>query len=246
MHRFFVSPDNIKPPEIFITNSDVNHIKNVLRLVVGEEVVVCDGFGNEYQAKIIEIERDKIRLDIVEKFPDRNIYFPQITLFQSLPKSSKMDLIIKQTTELGIFRIVPLVTERTIVKLDSAALRNRLDRWRKIAVEASKQSQRNTIPEISDSINLANTEDVLKEFDLILVPWEKEKKKSLRDVFSRSGFKNIAIIIGPEGGFSEDEIKKLMSFDVKTITLGENILRTETAGIVVLAIMLYELDCFGK
>jgi 16S rRNA (uracil1498-N3)-methyltransferase len=246
MHRFFVSSDNIRPPEIFITNLDVNHIKNVLRLIKGDEIVVCDSFGNEYHAKIIGIEKDKIRLEIVEKFLDRNIYLPQITLFQSLPKSSKMDLIIKQTTELGILRVVPLITERTIVKLDSVGLRNRLDRWRKIAVEASKQSQRNTIPEISDSINFASAEDVFKEFDLILTPWEKEKETTLKEILSKGGFENIGIVIGPEGGFSEEEIKKLLSFNAKTITLGRNILRTETAGIVVLAITLYELDCLGK
>lgn len=242
MHRFFVSTDNIKPPEIFITNSDVNHIKNVLRLSLEDKIIVCDDFRNEYCAKIVEIEKNKIRLEVIEKLPDRNIYFPEITLFQSLPKSSKMDLVIRQATELGVFKITPLITERTIVKLDSASLKSRLNRWKKIAIEASKQSQRSAIPEITDPLELINVnEDVFKEFDLIVVPWEKEEKTSVRDISSKEIFKNIAVIIGPEGGFSEEEIKKLLDFNAKTVTLGKNILRTETASIVILAVIFYEL-----
>lgn len=247
MPKFFIKTENLKEnEEIWITGSDVNHIKNVLRKKVDDKINICNSDTQKnYECVIKNIEENKIVckiLDEVKSLAESNI---NITIFQGLPKSDKMELIIQKATELGVKTIVPVITKRTVIKLKDKDKQNKVDRWRKIAEVAAKQSGRDIIPTIENIINIADIK--FDEFDKIFVLYENEEKISIKDEIEQlkndnKEELNIGIVIGPEGGFAESEIEQLrLNQNVSVVTLGKRILRTETVALVVSGILMYEL-----
>ena len=247
MPKFFIKTENLKEnEEIWITGSDVNHIKNVLRKKIDDKINICNSDTQKnYECVIKNIEENKIVckiLDEVKSLAESNL---NITIFQGLPKSDKMELIIQKSTELGVKTIVPVITKRTVIKLKDKDKQNKIDRWRKIAEVAAKQSGRDIIPTIENIINIADIK--FDEFDKIFVLYENEEKISIKDEIEQlkndnKEELNIGIVIGPEGGFAESEIEQLrLNQNVSVVTLGKRILRTETVALVVSGILMYEL-----
>lgn len=244
MHRFFVEPSQIGEKEIVITGPDVNHIRNVLRMRAGEELLAADGQGSEYRCILRELQDSEIRAEICRKFSGSAELPSRITLFQGLPKSDKMDLIIQKCVELGVFRIVPVTTKRTVVKLDAKKEESRRKRWTAVSESAAKQSGRGIIPEISGVQSFREAVEEAGELDVCLIPYEKaENMARTREILSGiPAGASIGVFIGPEGGFEEEEVKEAMEAGARPITLGRRILRTETAGMAVLAMLGYLLE----
>lgn len=242
MPRFFVSPQNIKNENIIVSGEDAKHIKTVLRMREGESLTVCDGCGMDYECSINSFVDKEILLDIVSKSNSVSEPETKITLFQGLPKADKMELIIQKCVELGIDEIVPVYTERCIVKLDKKDKEaKKIERWQKISESAAKQSGRGKIPTIKPVINFKEAVEISKNFDGAIIPYENEKDRGIREFVKDFHGKTVAMFIGPEGGFSTDEINLSVEKDVLPVTLGKRILRTETAGLSALSILLYEL-----
>lgn len=244
MHRFFVEPSQIGEKEIVITGPDVNHIRNVLRMRAGEELLAADGQGSEYRCILRELQDSEIRAEICRKLSGSAELPSRITLFQGLPKSDKMDLIIQKCVELGVFRIVPVTTKRTVVKLDAKKEESRRKRWTAVSESAAKQSGRGIIPEISGVRGFKEAVEEAGELDVCLIPYEKaENMARTREILSGiPAGASIGVFIGPEGGFEEEEVKEAMEAGARPITLGRRILRTETAGMAVLAMLGYLLE----
>lgn len=244
MHRFFVEPSQIGEKEIVITGPDVNHIRNVLRMRAGEELLAADGQGSEYRCILRELQDSEIRAEICRKLSGSAELPSRITLFQGLPKSDKMDLIIQKCVELGVFRIVPVTTKRTVVKLDAKKEESRRKRWTAVSESAAKQSGRGIIPEISGVRGFKEAVEEAGELDVCLIPYEKaEDMARTREILSGiSAGASIGVFIGPEGGFEEEEVREAMEAGARPITLGRRILRTETAGMAVLAMLGYLLE----
>lgn len=246
MHKFFVKTDNIINDNIFIEGEDYQHATKVLRLKTGDKIQICDGEKNEYICLIQEINKKQIKCEIIEHFINNNESNLNITLFQGLPKAQKMELIIQKGVEIGIKEFQPILTERVVVKTEGRDLKNKLDRWNRISYEAAKQSNRGIVPRVNDILDFEEAINKLNEFDVVFVPYEKEKNKGFKKTLKEiNGVKSVAIIIGPEGGFSEQEIDIFIKNNYIPITLGPRILRTETAGLVAASIILYELDDLG-
>ncbi len=243
MPKFFTPRENITDTTIIIDNEDAKHIERVLRLGVGDEIMVCDGRGIDYRAKISEINKSCIICDILSSEKCDTEPGIKVTLYQGIPKASKMDYIIQKTTELGITRIVPVTLSRCVVKLENRnAEKKKVERWKKIAYEAAKQSGRGVIPEVSMPMTLEEAIVDMKRADLAFAPYECEANTRLYDVIeNNSGVDTVSFMIGPEGGFDITETQKLTDAGITTITLGRRILRTETAGEAVLAMLMYGL-----
>lgn len=239
MPRFFVSKEQIQDKKAFIGGEDARHIKTVLRCKTGEQITLCDGKGMDYEGVIKEIS-EKIIVQIQSQGPSSSEPVTKIILFQGLPKADKMEWILQKGIELGIDKIVPVITERTIVKLDKKE-EKKLERWRKIAESAAKQSGRGKIPDIGAILSFPEAVKQASQMDGAIIPYEKEKEMGIRQFIQQFNGKTIAVMIGPEGGFSEKEIEEAGKMGILPITLGKRILRTETAGIVTAAILLYEL-----
>jgi 16S rRNA (uracil1498-N3)-methyltransferase len=237
--RFFISPDQISGTSITIVGEDVKHIALVLRMRTGDELLLCDGEGTTYTVKIKQVDRSEIKTEVAGQ-SKQQVRYPSITLGQGLPKSDKMDWIVQKATELGVSSIVPLMSERTIVKVKDEE--KRLIRWRKIAREAAMQSNRPDIPKVE---LIRQVDDFLRtpvsdSRTLLLFPWE-EGTEPIRNVLRQhSGAKNIIVLIGPEGGFSSAEAESARSRGFHLVSLGPNILRTETAAIAALTMIGYE------
>lgn len=246
MHKFFVSNNLIDGDKAVIEGDDVKHIYKVLRLQIGDEIIINNLNGQEYLAKIDDINKKEVQVSIVEKIEVSNESPIRIHLYQGLPKSTKMDLIAQKGTELGISSITPVITERVVVKNEGEF--KKVDRWQRIALEASKQSKRTLIPTINTPISFEAMMEKMKSMDLIVVPYENAEgygiKKMVKDIQIDSII-DIAIVIGPEGGFEEEEISKLKDMGAHIVTLGPRILRTESAGFVCTAILQYELGDVG-
>ena len=247
MHKFF-TPSEYIVEDLYgkIVGEDVKHIYKVLRLQEGEKVVLNDCNGNEYLARIKDVSKTEVNLDIIEKLELNNESDIEIVLFQGMPKAQKMDLIVQKGTELGISKFIPLITERVDVKLKGDF--KKLDRLNRIALEACKQSKRSIIPEVLNPITLEELIKDMRDFDLIIVPYENKEDygiKSLMTDIDRENIKRIGIVVGPEGGFEENEISKLKEEGAHIITLGKRILRTETAGFVATSLLQYELGDLG-
>jgi len=237
--RFFISPRQISGPDIIVTNEDVRHISTVLRMKTGDHLLLCDGRGIEYTVKISDINKSVIKTNILSQ-TRREIRYPLITLGQGLPKSDKMDLIVQKATELGAASIMALVTERTIVKVKDEEKRS--VRWRKICREAAMQSNRADIP-IIEGIQAFG--DYVRTLDpepgtLLLLPWEEGTLPIKSVLRGRTGVKKIVVLIGPEGGFSAAEAALAQEKGFHAVSLGPNILRTETAALAVLAMIGYQ------
>lgn len=246
MPRFFVKSTDITEKEIHITGEDVNHIKNVLRLVPGNIIIVSNGNGMDYEVKLEQFEAASIRTSIIRSYVNQTEPPVGITLFQGIPKSDKMELIIQKCVELGVKKIVPVFTERTIVKMESPKdAAKKVERWQKIVFEASKQCNRGSVPEITMPVKFEHALTMAGDAELGMIPYEKEETQGLRSLL-KSGIKSVSLMIGPEGGFSEGEIKKAEAAGIHSVTLGPRILRTETAGLAAISILMYELGDVGK
>ncbi|MFR1972728.1 MAG: 16S rRNA (uracil(1498)-N(3))-methyltransferase [Clostridia bacterium] len=244
MSKFFVKENQINNDKIHILGEDVNHIANVLRMKKEDEVQICNQeTGENYITKIISFSKDEIECEIVKKIIETVESNVDITLFQGIPKFDKMELIIQKNTEVGVKKIVPVLMERTVVKLDEKTANKKIERWQKIAEVAAKQSMRDIIPEIENIIKL---QDITKQdYDVVLVAYENEEKNMLKQELKKLQGKDrykIAIVIGPEGGISEKEIEILKNMGTSFVSLGKRILRTETAGIVMSGNIMYELE----
>lgn len=248
MHRFFVDKEHVTNNKILIKDKDFNHIKNVLRMQVGEKLEVSS-HGTLYLGYIESILNDSLLIDILETKDSLNEKQIEITLFQGLAKGSKMDLIIQKGTEIGVKNFYGLLTRRTIVKInDPKKEKKRLDRWKAIAEEAAKQSKQRFIPEVKELINFKSMIELLKEEEIVIVPYEDEINISIGQVLKELKLKEekkINLIIGPEGGFEKEEIEAIKNIGGKIVSLGSKILRTETAGFVSSTIILYELSGTG-
>ena len=237
MPRFFVGTDQISDKNIVITGTDVNHIRNVLRMAPGEEVTVSDGQGMDYFCKIAELTKEEVRLDIIDSWHSFVELPAKIYLFQGLPKADKMELIIQKAVELGVYEIVPVATKRAVVKLDA---KKRL-RWQSIAESAAKQAGRALIPQVAPCMNFDKALRMCNGLDAALIPYEKaEGMQHARDqVRALHGKHSIGIFIGPEGGFEESEIEAARGAGAVPITLGHSILITESAGLTMLSILMF-------
>jgi 16S rRNA (uracil1498-N3)-methyltransferase len=242
MPKFFVPKENIKNDTILINSEDVSHITRVLRMEKGDTLLLCDGRGFDYDAEITDISSKEIICKITSSRKSDTEPNIEVTLFQGLPKASKMEYIIQKTTELGITRIVPCKLSRCVMKIENAKTEaKKLERWQKISESAAKQSGRGIVPEIAPVATLDDAISQLKECDIAFAPYECEDMQSLKSVLtSVDAPKKIGFIIGPEGGFDMSEIEKLRAAKIQTVTLGKRILRTETAGEAVLAMTMYE------
>ncbi len=241
MHRFFVPSDQISNDTATIVGSDVNHIKNVLRMTVGEKVEVFDGKGNIFNATLTLLQSDKVIFSLTKASNENCESKINITLAQCLPKAKKMDFIVQKATELGAISIIPVISERSIPKIEDKADK-KISHWQKIAKEAVEQSGRTIIPTVKPLTKFEELIKNAKDYDLALIPWEGEKSTSMKDISKNKEINSILVAIGPEGGFSSNEIDLAIQNGFKTISLGKRILRTETAGIVALAQVYYELD----
>ena len=245
MHRFFVEEPGMGENRITITGGDVNHIKNVLRMSAGDQICVINGQNNkEYYCEITDIGADAVETKICEIREADQELPNQIVLFQGLPKSDKMELIIQKAVELGVYRIVPVSTDRTVVKLDAKKEANKRKRWMNISESAAKQSGRLCIPEVTSVVSFREALEMAKKMDVRLIPYElADGMEKTREIMSSiQPGQSIAVFIGPEGGFESSEIEKAMEMGISPITLGKRILRTETAGLVTLAMLVYNLE----
>lgn len=245
MYRFYISEEQIQENTITISGDDVNHIRNVLRLGKGEWVVACDGNGKDYVSRIGSVEKGCIILRI-EKVQETGTELPvKITLFQGVPKKDKMELIIQKAVELGAYEIVPVMTKRCVVKFaDENKLWKKRERWQAIAEAAAKQCDRGIIPEVHMPVYLEEAFDMAQSLEYNMIPYElQEGMERSRSIVSNACTKaSVGIFIGPEGGFEKDEIAQAAACGIEPITLGKRILRTETAGMALLSVMMFQLQ----
>ena len=245
MSNFFIENGNIDGENAYVTGSDVNHIKNVLRMKESDEIKLSTGDGLLYTAVISEFLPDRIVCRIIDCEGGRSELPARIILFQGLPKKDKMELIIQKAVELGVFEIVPVMMKRTIVKLeDNKKEQKKLERWRTISLTAAKQSGRAIVPEVSDFITFNEAVKQAKGLEYNLIPYENEKgmDKARELIKELKDKKSIGIFIGPEGGIAEDELELAINAGAKPISLGNRILRTETAGLALVSVIAFEID----
>ncbi|WP_310602073.1 16S rRNA (uracil(1498)-N(3))-methyltransferase [Anaerosporobacter sp.] len=246
MYRFYIEQSQVHEDFITIEGSDVNHIKNVLRMKIGEAMVLCDGQGTDYHCTIDSLANDFVQARIVDSEITQTELPAKIYLFQGLPKKDKMELIIQKAVELGVYQIIPVMMKRSVVKLDDKKKeQKKLERWQSIATSAAKQSGRGIIPDIVPVMPFKEAVKVAKEMEYKVLPFEhaegmEETKRIIREV---QGKNSVAIFIGPEGGFEDDEVAYAMEeAGIQPITLGKRILRTETAGLTILSVLMFELE----
>ncbi len=247
MYQFFVEPARIHESDksVIITGSDVNHIRNVLRMKPGEEISVSNGQdGREYRCGILSLEEDCIRCEL-RFIKEDGVELPsKIYLFQGLPKADKMEFIIQKAVELGVYQVIPVATKRCVVKLDDKKAKSKIARWQGIAEAAAKQSKRGIIPQVSEVMSFRDAVRYAADMDVKLIPYElaegMEKTKALIEHIEPN--RSIAVFIGPEGGFEGEEIRVALESGIESVTLGKRILRTETAGMTVLSWIMYHLE----
>ena len=245
MYQFFVDSSQIRDKRVVITGNDVNHIKNVLRLKIGEEIAVKNGVdGREYRCGIEAFTQDSV-ICALRFIREEGVELPsKIYLFQGLPKADKMELIIQKSVELGVFEVIPVTVKRCVVKLDEKKAAAKVNRWQSIAEAAAKQCKRGIIPVVKKPVSMKEAVDYARGMDVKLIPYEladdmAHTKKIIEAV--RPG-ESVAVFIGPEGGFEESEVAEALAAGIEPVTLGKRILRTETAGLAVLSWLMYHLE----
>lgn len=250
MHKFFTPKELINGDVAKILGDDVKHIYKVLRITEGEKVVLNNCEGLEYLAKVTDVNKQEVSLEIIEKLDLNNESEIKVFLFQGLPKAQKMDLIVQKGTELGITEFIPTITHRVDVKLKGEF--KKLDRLNRIALEAAKQSKRSIVPKVTEPIGFEEVLQKVDELDLFLVPYENANNFGIKTLINKlrneekiNNIKNIGIFVGPEGGIEEEEIEQLKEKGAHIVTLGKRILRTETAGFVATSLIQYELSDLG-
>lgn len=244
MQHFFVTTDQVKKPYICIEGSDVNHMKNVLRMKPGEQLSVSDGDNCRYLCQVESYEGARAVLKIVETKAVDTELSSKLYLFQGLPKGDKMELIIQKAVELGAYEVIPVSMKRCVVKLDERKAQKKVNRWNEVARSAAKQAGRGRIPKVRDVMDFPKALNMAKDLDVVLIPYElAEGMEQTRQVMEavKPG-QSVGIFIGPEGGFEKEEVYQTVDAGAKEITLGRRILRTETAGLAVLSILMYHLE----
>lgn len=252
MYQFFIEADRVRramalpEKELSITGKDVGHIKNVLRMKAGEEISVSDGVTEkEYRCIIQEIGAEEIRCSIIFVKEEELELPSQVYLFQGLPKGDKMELIIQKAVELGVCEVIPVAAKRSVVKLDEKKALGKIARWQGIAEAAAKQSKRKRIPAVREVMSFKEAVRTALEMDVKVIPYEMAEGMGRTKTIMESlkAGQKIAVFIGPEGGFEESEIKMAEQAGIEPVTLGKRILRTETAGLIVLGWIMYQLEC---
>ena len=242
MYQFFVEDTQVQTDKICIVGSDVNHIGHVLRMKPGEQIRISDS-SHAYFCRITEITAEEVWAKIESRDETGTEFSHKVYLFQGLPKGDKMEQIIQKTVELGIYSVIPVAMKNCVVRLDAKKAQNKCKRWQAIAESAAKQSKRTIIPQIGEPVSWKQALAQAQTLDVVFVPYENERgMQATRDLFRAvpSGA-SIGIFIGPEGGFSPEEIESLTP-KMHRISLGRRILRTETAGMATLAMLIYEWD----
>lgn len=243
MYHFFVSEEQINGENAYIEGSDVNHIANVLRMKPEEELLISVKGDWDYLCKIVDIETDRVNLKVLESMEQRELPV-NITLLQGIPKSDKLEMIIQKAVELGVSEIIPVKTKRVVVKIDEKKVDTKVNRWNAIAESAAKQSKRSIIPKVYEPMSIDNALEIVKDFGVKLTPYENadgiDKTRKILDNMDKT--KNIAVFIGPEGGFEESEVERIKNSGFEVITLGKRILRTETAGLALLSNIMIRLE----
>lgn len=246
MTRFFILADQIRNGLVTLMGGDVRHIQKVLRLGVGDEVECLDGHGVVYRVKLTHVEQEHVIGEIQESYKVDSEPELQITIVQGIPKGDRWDYVLQKCSEVGATVFQPLLTERTIVKIDEEQLPRKMERWQKIVMEAAEQSQRSVAPRVLAPMRLDEWLEGLSEFELVLIAWENEEEMSLRDALNEvPELKRLAIVVGPEGGFSKSEVEKILAMGGKAVSIGPRILRAETASVVLLALALYHYGDMG-
>ncbi len=244
MPRFFIDKNNIKDKTAVISGTDVNHIKNVLRMNEGEELILCDMEGTDLYCAISSMDEKSITCNILNTWRSYSELDTKLYLFQSLAKGDKMDTVVQKAVELGAYAVIPFSSERSVVRLEDKKAADRVKRWQSISEAAAKQSGRGIIPEVFKIITFDEALKMAEDLSVSLIPYEKaegmdEARKAVLDI---KGKESAGIFIGPEGGFSENEIEKAVSKGLKPISLGRRILRTETAGAAILSVIGFLLE----
>lgn len=240
MSRFYVPPDSVSNGKIIIRGDELHHAKDVMRLGAGDEIVVFDGTGKEYYGIIEKADRERM-IASIEKTVERKTGSCGFTLVQAIPKSDKMDLIIEKATELGVEKIIPVLTARTVARPDTKGGSLKAGRWRKIALVAAKQCGRSTIPEVSDITRFEDSLKKIKGRELIVMPCLYDDTRRLKEVLSGKRPASAAVFIGPEGDFTKEEVEAAKAVGAIPVSLGAEVLRSETAAISVLSVINYEL-----
>lgn len=240
----FVTPQQISGDKIRIEGGDVNHMKNVLRMKLHEKAEISDGESRTYLCEVEAYEEDVAVLHILEEMEADTEPASKLYLFQGLPKSDKMELIVQKAVELGVYQVIPVAMKRSVVRLDDKKAAKKADRWNSIAESAAKQAGRSRIPEVTMPLSYKEALKMAEELDVTLLPYElaggmEVTREVIRQI--KSG-QSVGIFIGPEGGFEPEEVDAAVSMGAKVITLGRRILRTETAGLATLAVLMFELE----
>lgn len=246
MYRFFVKTGQLQGEKIYIEGEDYNHIKNVLRMKIGEEVLLCDESDKEYLCEIVDYDTEKnhVEVKIKDVFGNARELSARVTLFQGYPKGDKMETIVQKAVELGVYEVVPVMMKRCVVKLDEKKASKKVERLNAIALSAAKQSKRGIVPKVRDVMNMTAACEYARDIEWMILPYENaEGMQYAKKVISEaSKYTHIGLFIGPEGGFDTAEVEQIEAIGGKTISLGHRILRTETAGIVVLSLLMFELE----
>lgn len=245
MYQFFVSDEQIEDGKILITGGDVNHISRALRMKPGEKVRVSSASGRAFFCHVEKLGEREVTVCVDEEDTQGTELSNRIYLFQGLPKGDKMEMVIQKAVELGACEIVPVAMKNCVVRLDAKRAEGKARRWQAIAESAAKQSRRSIIPRVQMPLPWSEAKALAESMDVCLVPYEHERgMEATREVLRSIGpGQSVAVMIGPEGGFAEEEISGL-SEKMHRISLGRRILRTETAGMAALAMLAYELEDF--
>ena len=245
MRRFFVAPEAVQDNMVQFDAELARHMGKVLRLSPGEQVTVCTGDGTAYLVELEQFSKDAVTGRILEQIDHLKETDIEVVLYQGMPKGDKLELIIQKCTELGVSAVIPVETGRSVVHLDSGKAGKKNERWQKIAQEASQQSKRVQVPVIGPYYSWKQfLQQLEKESGLTIVFWEDEQTQSLKTLLRSQGGKpqRINLVVGPEGGLSEEEVEQLRALGAVSASLGKRILRTETAGMAGISMILYEYD----
>jgi len=247
MYRFYITAEQVQDNEILITGEDVNHIKNVLRMRAGEQMILCDGEGTDYLCRLIGPRERNLAAEIISAEKSDTELPTRLVLFQGLPKKDKMELIIQKAVELGAAEIIPVVTKRTIVKTDEGKEEKKLARWQAIAESAAKQSGRGVIPRIHNILSMKEALAQMADFDYNVILYENAHGMKPTAEFLKKAPQagSIGVFVGPEGGFEEEEVAAVVEHGAECLSLGKRILRTETAGLAMLSMLMLSIEC-GK
>lgn len=248
MRRFFVTPEAVQGNTISFDGELAYHMGKVLRLTVGEQVTVCTGDGAAYVVKLQQFSKNSIGGVILQRLENQQETAVQVVLYQGMPKGDKLELIIQKCTELGVSAVVPIETSRSVVRLDSSKAAKKIERWQKIAQEASQQSKRVQVPAIGPYLQWKPfLQRLQQEAGLTVIFWEDEQTQGLKQLLQQlpQQPQKINLVVGPEGGLSAEEVEQLRQAGAVSASLGKRILRTETAGMLGVGIVLYQFDELG-